>query len=156
MTRDILIVLLVVLAGLGFVLGIAEAGYYTAKRTPAAMPRFLAQVVTTVGAVLATNLGAVLGLSVADVQSASTGLPLARAFALSSWLAAPGVPVGTQVQIAAAWIYVIGLIAAAFLWGLRGFSDNPAVVVPTLPELSRTLLGVIVGALAVALGAGSV
>jgi hypothetical protein len=60
---------------------------------------------------------------------------------------------GTEsLQIIAAFLYVIGLVGAGVFWGIKGFTSEPAKVVSTLPQLTQTLLGVIVGAAAVALG----
>ena len=150
MKRETLISLLVILASAGFAAGIGAAGYYTLKKRPADMPRFLVQLVTTIGGVLATNLGAVIGFSFKIPPELNAAL--AHPLSISAWLGSSAVPVGTQLQLMAAGLYVIGLLVAVMLWGVAHFSDDPAVVVPTLPELSRTLLGVMVGALAVALG----
>jgi hypothetical protein len=71
----ILFLILVGMAGLFFIIGIGYAGYYSLKNRPAHMPPFLTNVTTTIGGVLATNLGAVLGLTVTQ----SAGLTAAEA-----------------------------------------------------------------------------
>jgi len=133
------------LAGLFFLAGILEAGILTQKGKPEKMPPFLKQTVTLIGGVLATNLGAVLGISVARGVSPS----------LRIW----AVPTTQALQMAAVILYVVGLLLAAVFWAINGFKENPnggpIVVVSTLPELTRILLGVIIGAAIVVLGISS-
>jgi len=136
----ILLMILVGLAALGFMGGIVAAGIFTIRETPGTFPSFASEAVTAIGGVLATNLGAVLGLTFASI-------PGKRA-ALRPW---NGLTTESLQKIAA-YLYVVGLVTAAVFWGVKGFSDETTKVVSTLPELTRTLLGVIVGALAVAVG----
>ncbi len=105
------------------------------------MPAFLTHVMTTIGGVLATNLGAVLGLTVAQ----SAGLISAESL---PWYA----PTAANLQVIAAYVYVVGLLAATGLWAAKRFTAGQDHVVSTLPELAKTLLGVMAGALAVMLG----
>ena len=135
-----LILVLVALAGLLFIVGIVVAGYCSLRNKPENMPEFLAQATTVIGGTLSTNLGAVLGLSVAQSTNPSP--------ALAEVMAAPA----NTLQVGAAWLYVGGLIIALVLWGVNRFSNQPQKVVSTLPDLTKTLLGVVVGAMAVALG----
>jgi len=131
---------LVVLAALLFIGGIISAGYFSLKRKPEAMPSFLTQTTTIIGGTLATNLGAVLGLSVAQSDKLNTaGVAALPALA-------------KQLQVGAAYLYVLGLVIAFVCWALIRFSDKPEEVVSTLPDLTKTLLGVVVGVLAIALG----
>lgn len=137
----LLLLTLVAVAGLLFIGGIIAAGVLSLRNKPAAMPAFPAQAITVIGGILSTNLGAILGLSVAE----NVGLSAINA---EPWYALTS----ENLQIGAAYLYIGGLLLAFLFWLLNRFSDKPDQVVSTLPELTKTLLGVLVGALAVALG----
>jgi len=102
------------------------------------MPAFLTRTVTTIGGILATNLGAVLGINVLKSNS--------PAFRIMQ------VPTTEALQNAAAILYLVGLFLALLFWAFKAFKEDPDVVVPILPNLSLTLLGVMGGALAVIIG----
>jgi hypothetical protein len=129
------------LAGLLYCYGIFVAIRLTTKETPGDMPRFVDQMITTIGGVLATNLGAVLGIKFAEGSSL-----------LSLQLQTPAPTIPGTLQIIAAVLYAIGLLAAIIAWLCKGFTNDPNIVVPAIPRLSQTLLGVAVGALALAIG----
>ncbi len=93
-------------------------------------------IVTSIGGVLATNFGAIVGLPAPELSK-------------SIRLDGDG---PKKVQIIAAYIYVIGLVTALVSWMLESFSEDPKEVVALIPELSKTLIGVFVGTLAVHLG----
>ena len=138
-----LIVLVVALAGIGFIAGIVSAIRYSLKGTPEKMPRALQQVITLIGGVLATNFGAVVGIKVE--QSTTNGFAAATLNPL----------VGDAVsglQLGAAWLYFIGLLIACAGWWRLNFTEEPGAVVASLPQLSQTLIGVGGGIVAVALG----
>lgn len=130
------------LGGLFFLVGILIAGILTQKGTPELMSPFVVETVTLIGGVLAINLGAVLGISVARRKA-----PSFRVWA---------VPTQEAFQIAAVIFYIVGLLLAAVFWALTGFKENPnegsVLVVSTLPELTRILVGVIGGAILAILG----
>jgi len=138
-----LVVSLVVLAAAGFLAGVVSAVRHSLHGTPAQMPPFARQIVTAIGGVLATNLGAVLGITVQ--QARAGGMDLA------SMLVAAGADTPTKLQVAAAYLYVLGLLIALYGWWRLRFTEDPDRVVVTLPQLSQTLLGVVVGVVAVAL-----
>jgi predicted transporter len=138
MNPKLILFLLACLAGLFFLGGIIAAGILSIKGKPKNMPAFLSRTVTTIGGILATNLGAVLGINV--VRSNSPAFRIVQ------------VPTTEVLQNAAAILYLVGLLAALLFWAFKAFKEDPDVVVPTLPELSLTLLGVIGGALAVIIG----
>ena len=137
-----LIVFLLVLAAAAFIGGIALAAYYTLRDRANEMPSFPSRTVTGISGVLATNLGAVLGLSIAEIGE--------YAGALALDLAEMSGP--TTIQVVASYLYIIGLVVAVVAWAIKGFSEDPGKVVPLLPELSRTFIGIIVGIAAVSLG----
>jgi hypothetical protein len=140
----ILIFGLLALAALGFLTGLIAAMNFSVEGKPDKMPKFVRQIVIAVGGVLATNLGAVIGISV--MQATFTG---ASAMGL---LLFKGADPPSVLQIGAAYCYIVGLLIALVGWARTGFSDDPKVVVDVLPQMSQTLLGVVVGVLAVALG----
>lgn len=136
----ILLFFLVALAGLFFLYGVYLAIRYSCAETPTLMPEFVNYAITAIGGVLATNFGAVLGLKIAD----GTKFSSFRIRALTA-------PVPGAMQIGAAFLYVLVLLVAVIAWALLKFESNPDIIVPAIPRLSQTLLGVIVGALAVVL-----
>jgi hypothetical protein len=140
-----LVVFLLLLASFAFVYGIYEACKISWPEHPdiSKMSAFLSSVVVSIAAILATNLGAVLGISTVDSKSAFrrsfTWNPL-NIFSSE----APNVS-----QTIACYIYVLGLLAAAIVWARKNFIE--ADVVALIPQLTKSLVGVVVGALAVAL-----
>jgi hypothetical protein len=107
---------------------------------------FLSSAVTSTGAILATNLGAVLGITINN--------PASNFRQSKSWnpLTFFSNPSPTIIQTAACYVYILSLLASAIVWAHRGFDGTETtVVVPLIQEMTKSLLGVIVGALAVAL-----
>jgi hypothetical protein len=129
----------VALAAVLYAWAFLSAGYWTLKGEPQSMPAFLMQVITVIGGVLATNLGAVVGLRVGAPDSL-------RVDKSQAWY----VKAGKRFQTAAAWFYVVILVLALIVWGLTGFSEDK--VVSCIPDLAETLFGVAAGAVAAALG----
>lgn len=131
-----------------FAWGVFAAGYYTIKKRAPEMPVFLERSVTSIGGVLALNLGAVVGLDAANAGAFATQSMFSASLLLSGSV--------SGVQLWAAYLYAFFLVVALVLWGVVGFKVNeagkPKVVVDTLPELSRTLVGVVVGVIAILLG----
>ena len=138
---------LIILAGIAYGYGIAEACIVSWPKVviQAKMPEFLTNVVTTLATVLATNLGAVLGItftnSSSPLRNSKNWNPL-NVFSENS---------PTVLQTAACYIYVVGLLAAAVTWAHKDFSPNPVDTVRLIPDLTKSLLGIIAGALVVAL-----
>jgi hypothetical protein len=134
--------LLACIGGLFFLVGIVVAGILSHKGKPEQMPSYFKESVTLMGGVLATNFGAFLGITVSRGQLPS----------LRFWTAPPI----EAFQISAVILYIVGLLVALFYWSLGGLKENPnegpIVVVSTLPELSRTFMGIVAGALVVVLG----
>ncbi len=137
----ILLLVFMLFGGVLFLGGIIWAGIVSIRNQPETMPQFLIQSTTVIGGVLATNLGSVLGLSI--ISEVGGGVVTA------SSLTAVTIH---NIQVGAAWLYAAGLFIAFAFWVANKFSTAPEKVVSTLPELSKTLLGVAVGALAVVLG----
>jgi len=141
---EILIAFLFAVGCLAYIYGIYQACYISLQADPdlSKMPAFLSSIVTSIGAVLATNLGAVLGIAIAAPTSS---------FAQASWkpLAVFTSPTPTNVQITACYLYVLILVVVSIVWGIKDF--DTVHVVSTIPELTKTFLGVIVGVLAITL-----
>jgi len=125
---------------IGYIYAVAQACIISLNKEPdvSQMPSFLSNLITTIGAVLATNLGATLGL------------PKPPEFSLSP-LGFISHPIVINFQMTACYVYLLTLLAAAIVWGTKDFTQDPTKVVATIPELTKTFLGVIVGVLAITL-----
>jgi len=143
--RDYFILFFFALAIVFFFWGIIRAIYWTKKEDPAQMPPFLRQVVTAIGGILAANVGVVLGIKIEQALYQDINL-ITNIFTI---------PEDTTVllQLIAAILYGIGMLMAFIAWGRKKFTEDPDKVVSILPQLSQTLLGIIVGACAIVLGA---
>ena len=102
---------------------------------------FFSESVTLIGAILATNLGAVMGLSAAKVPGYSLNIIVSFNNDKVKGL-----------QVIASYIYFISLVIIGFFWFKTGFSKDPEKVVQILPNMTSTFIGIIVGTLAVSLG----
>ena len=128
-----------------FIYGISQA---CIKSWPMAngdylIPIFLSSTVTSIAAVLSTNLGAVLGITISNPTSSLRNLKTWNPINLFIN------PSPTVFQTVACYVYIVSLTAAAIVWAHRQFvSEN---IVPLIPELTKSLLGVIVGVLAISL-----
>ena len=137
-------------------LAIYVYGIYTAILNPFAvksptggpdilkMPEALETVTTTIGAILLTNLGVVLGISMTNRQSG-----LANIAFLSAKVDLPD-PVTQRelIQFVAVLIYIVTLIACGVDWAVHTFKEKPDAVVELIPQYGKTLLGVITAYLA--------
>lgn len=103
----------------------------------------LSGAVTSIAAVLSTNLGAVLGISVSN--------PKSEFRKLSTWnpssIFVNSDP--TTFQTIGCYVYIISLLVAAIVWAYKDFTTDPKDIVPLIPELAKSLLGIIVGVLAI-------
>jgi hypothetical protein len=154
-----LIILLVALAGLLFLSAIVLAGVYTLNNIKN-FPAFFSNAVVVIGGILSTNLGAVLGVTLVPPQAQNRTikfLGLRSTIQHNSVAAATSTTVpptaSQKFQIIACWVYVVGLLIAAVFYFIaisKPIPDND--MVNLIPSLSKTLLGVIVGAITVALG----
>lgn len=149
-----LIIIVVLLAALSYLGGIAWAGFASLNsETEPSIPEVVTQAITVIGGALATHFGAIFGIS-----QFTTGKPrsLSSAVNFNSWTRTP-LRNGEKesrlswLQVVAAYLYVFSLVAAVVFWGLDGFSKESAQV---LSNMSFTLVGVLAGVLAVALNLG--
>jgi hypothetical protein len=109
------------------------------------IPPFLSSTVTSIAAVLSTNLGAVLGIAATNPNS---GFRDSSAWNPISFFTNPTPSV---IQTIACYVYILALIIAAIVWAHRDFIADASKIVPLIPELTKSLLGVIVGVLAISL-----
>jgi hypothetical protein len=120
-----------------FFWGLFAAGYYTlwisGAPKPNLMPDIAVYFVSTVSALLLTNLGAYLGISVTRVKW--------RPESDSGWL-----------QFIAVILYVLALTFAAYVWFNAGFTEDESKIVGVIPELSRSGIAVLIAGLTAALG----
>lgn len=143
----ILKVLLISLACISFIYGIYKACKISLEKEPdlTLMPAFLSNLVTSIAAILATNLGAVIGITVINDNSEFRNL--------STWnltnLFSENAP--SAWQALACFIYILGLLAAAIVWAIKNFTSDEKKVVSLIPELTKSLVGVVVGVLAISL-----
>jgi hypothetical protein len=148
-----LITLLVFLGGLLYLLVILWTGIISFRGSVKPDP-FFVSVVVVIGGVLSTNMGAVLGVtltppSAPNRQPSFMGLRPSLKPATQT-IAAGDEPTQTQkFQVLACWVYVIGLLIAFVCWCTLLIMSKGNQAAPLLPELSKTLMGVIVGAFAV-------
>jgi len=149
-----LIIILVLLAALAYLGGIAWAGVASLRSdSEPSIPEVVTQAITVIGGALATHFGAIFGIS-----QFTTGKPrsISSAVNFTSWSKTP-LRAGEKesrlswLQVLAAYLYVFSLVAAVIFWGLDGFSGQSARV---LSNMSFTLVGVLAGVLAVALNLG--
>jgi len=143
---NILIGFLFSVGCLAYLYGIYKACAISLQKNPVLsdMSPFLSSIVTSIGAVLATNLGAVLGFTISDPNSA-------LAEAARNPFSVFSNPTPSNEQVMACFLYVLTLFAVSVVWGIKKFTDDPLQVVPTVPQLTKTFLGVIVGVFAIIL-----
>jgi len=140
-----LISFILLLGCAAFLYGVWKACFlsWTSTGYPDQMPVFLSGVVTTMAAVFSTNLGAVLGISITQPSSAF------RIKGAWNPLNLFTSPTPTVVQTTACYIYILSLIAAAIVWAKRDFDPDANHLVPLIPVLTKSLLGVMLGLIAV-------
>ena len=147
------------IGGLAFFGGIVYAGYCTLwildAPQPSKMPPYLSWAVTIIGGVLATNFGAVLGISLSPDIDKFGDVAMFKPLQSSNKPESSQETKLEKVQILAAYAYFIGMILAVIMFVLSGLEEDPTKVVSILPELSKTLIGAAVGALAVSTGVKS-
>jgi hypothetical protein len=140
----------VVMIGCGaFVYGVYLACYVSwfnpARHGKYEIPIFLASTVTSIASVLSTNLGAVLGITII-INDSKFSQP--KAWNLLSLFTDPN---PTNIQTTACYVYILSMLGAAIVWAHRDFENDALRIVYLIPELTKSLLGVIVGVLAISL-----
>jgi hypothetical protein len=130
-----------------FIYGIFEACRisWPINKPPYEIENILSTTTTSISALFATNLGAVLGFSIAKPNSTFTKL--------KTWnpITALLDPEPTNLQIIACYIYTLSLFVCGIVWAHRGFEEDPKLIVSIVPEMAKYLIGVIIGAVALGL-----
>lgn len=146
---------ILLVAGLGvYLCGIIFAIFFPIEDTQNGqvvmlMPEALETVTTSVGAILLTNLGAVLGISIVKPNNG-----LARV-AMKSISVPEPITMREAIQIAAVLLYIISLLACGIKWGIATFKQEPDPVVALIPQYAKTLIGVITAYIAFVLAINS-
>jgi hypothetical protein len=140
---------ILVLSALGFyIYGIVGAIVQTVGSTSTksvAYPSFLANTIGSLQALLLTNLGVLLGISVVKPASG-----IARALRLSSQedtdkedTPSPK-ELSQTIQLFALVIFVICLIACLITWIVKCFSEDTKLVVPIISDSGKTFSAVVI------------
>ena len=137
LAKIIVSALLLIGAG-GYLFSVIIAVRLTLKSTPELMPSFLNQIIDSLGSAFSITFGAFLGITIKNNSEVSSFLSL-----LDS---------NEKLMFYASILYLISLIISVVGWGLTNFSDDPNRVVPCVKNMSKSLLGIIVGVVGVALG----
>lgn len=145
---------LLLIAALGFyIYGIVHAIYlswpYDAQHPRTTAIEFwpeLATMLSTMQALLMTNLGVILGISITNRNS-----NFARAFLLSKSSSKgiqspPPTPFEVKeiIQVVAVIIYILALIACLITWIHNDFKSSPQEIVSVVSESGKMFLGVVV------------
>lgn len=146
------------LAGLLYVFSVTWAGIASLIGKAADFQPLFTQAIVIIGAVLSTNLGAVLGVTFTPPGAGAKGavpspqyLKLKSTFRASKAATIANHVDGTQkLQIIACWVYIVSLVVA--LGCVISISFTKGIPVPILEDLSKTLVGVMCGVGAVKLG----
>lgn len=146
--KEVLYIFLISIGCIAYMYGIFRACYVSWPKPQTGyeyvIPAFLSTTVTSISAVLSTNFGAVMGLTLkADVRFSQASL----------WnpLNIVTNPSATSFQIVACYVYILSLLGTAVVWAHRDFEAENGKIVPLVADLTKTLVGIIVGALAIAL-----
>jgi hypothetical protein len=146
-----LILLIVGFATIAYIGGILWAGIASVTSpTMPKIPELVTQAITAIGAVLATNFGALFGISQftsIDKSANPTYLNIKKLYKLPLLTDAKNkTPFLDKLPIYAAYLYFISLFVATVFWCIDGFSDQCAQV---LKNMTSTLIGAATGVLAV-------
>lgn len=149
-----LILLIVGFTAIAYIGGILWAGIASIKcpKVPVQIPDLVTQAITGIGAVLATNFGALFGISQFANENRGNNPTLIN---IKKWYGLPvmsnsedKVPFLDKLPIYAAYLYFISLLLALIFWCIAGLSDQSAQI---LKNMTSTLIGAAVGVLAVSL-----
>lgn len=135
--------LLVLFTSLIYLYGVGFAIFNPLDKDGSAyIPEPLDNIVSTIGAILLTNLGAVLGISVAKPNSAFARFPLLVG---QKGIAPDPVSQRETIQYIAVIVYMVVLVACFFKWASVAFvkDGDPKKVVPIVIQNGKNLIGVI-------------
>jgi len=131
--------LMAIIAGgamLIFLVLVIYAAMLTSDGTPEQMPAFAITTISSVNGILLANLGTILGI----------GLGLRGGFRRLK-------DEKTSVaQLFAAIFYCFVLVGVFLYWATQGFTEDPEVIVKSIPEIGRTSIGIAIAVLGSWLG----
>ena len=106
--------------------------------TDVKLPDVFDTLTASIGAILLTNLGAVLGISVSQPNSGLAGKTL---------MASANVPAPmTQretIQFIAVLVYLVALVACFIAWAVNSFREKPEPIAALVSQNGKMLIGVI-------------
>jgi hypothetical protein len=145
---------LVLLAFGLYVFGIGYGIYqsFPSSGTPVPLPDALDIMISSLGAILLTNLGAVLGISVANPSSALAKKIMPSFTNEATENVENPMNLREQLQYMAMFIYLLCLTACFICWAVKGFKSDAENVIVLIPQMGKTLIGVITAYLAFILG----
>ncbi len=144
-----LLAILLLIGCVAYLYGVFYACYisWAANKPPESyvLPSFLANTLTSLAALFSTNLGAVLGISSSNPNSR---LRKTEAWnPLKTWKN----PSPPEFQVIVCYVYIISLFACSIVWAHRNFDTDVTQINTLIPEMTKSLLGVVVGVLALSL-----
>lgn len=110
-----------------------------------ALPSFLSNTLTSLAALFSTNLGAVLGISSSNPKSRLRNTEAWNP--IKTWKN----PSPPEFQVIICYVYIISLFACSIVWAHRNFDTDITKINTLIPEMTKSLLGVVVGVLALSL-----
>lgn len=113
------------------------------------IPETLDTLTSTIGAMLLTNFGAVLGISISNKDSGLAKTIIQRNFAVPLPLSQR-----EMIQLFCVVIYLIVLLACFVKWATTAFVSPSSIkpVVPLVQQYGKTLIGVVTAYIAFVLG----
>ncbi len=118
-----------------------------------ALPEPLDIMVTSIGAIFLTNLGAVLGISITNPASALAAKTIPSVLKKGEEKAViPPMNVKETIQYMAVLVFLLGLVSCFIAWACKEFISDPAKIYSIIPQQGKTLIGVISAYMAFILG----
>jgi hypothetical protein len=149
--------LMVLLAFGLYVFGLGYAIYHSFNGSAAngqlSFPEPLDLMLSSLSAIFLTNLGAVLGIAVANPQTALARNVLPqRAKDANPAADDAQMELREKIQYWAMIVFLIGMVACFVAWAFRGFSSAPDKVLSVIPQQAKMLIGVMSAYMAFVLG----
>jgi hypothetical protein len=135
--------------GLGY--GIYESFQTRAPGTVLSFPEPLDIMISSIGAIFLTNLGAVLGISVTNPASALAARTLPLAKNIQRELIPP-MNAREQIQYLTVLVFLAGLISCFIAWACKCFHSEPEKILAIIPQQGKMFLGVVSAYMAFILG----
>ena len=134
-----------------FGIGFACVQSWSEGRTSYELPAFLSNTLTSISALFSTNLGAILGISAVknntNFNDTATWNPAKTWRKIKKWEN----PSMSEFQVILCYVYIFALFSCSIVWAHRSFETDVTQVNTIIPEMTKSLLGVVVGVLAFSL-----